>query len=202
MPKKTTRTSGTAGLPTDAQGNPAIDPTANVLDKVESEVRRIDDLREASERYQQREADLRERWRGREADIQAQHEREQRRAEAARIDANRATDLASAASTAAAAVTAVQALAKSTVEIAETARINVTQSAAVVDANFTRRLEPIERRLDEIQRVQTLQLGAQAGTTEQRDDRRASVGLVIGVASGVAVYLSIVIAAVALILKG
>lgn len=40
-----------SGLPVDAQGNPAVDPTANVIALSEAATQRQDDLREASERF-------------------------------------------------------------------------------------------------------------------------------------------------------
>lgn len=42
---------GVAGLAVDSGGNPAVDPTANVIALTRAEARRQDDLREASERF-------------------------------------------------------------------------------------------------------------------------------------------------------
>ena len=82
-PTRPRRASGSTGLGVDASGGPVIDPTENVLAVIESAVKRQDDLREAEmRRVNQIEA------------LRAEYQEKLALAEAKRIDAIRAVDVA------------------------------------------------------------------------------------------------------------
>jgi hypothetical protein len=67
----------------DAQGRPVVDPTQNVLNVLAAAVGRQDDLRTSEQRHLERLTEVR-----------MQYDRELREAEAKRIDAIRAVDVA------------------------------------------------------------------------------------------------------------
>src|SRR5687767_12955841 len=89
-------TPGGAGSGVDAQGGPVFDPTANVLDLVEKETKRQDDLRGMSDRLSESETrrinaemgSIREI-----AKLRARHDRQLRKAEAGRLDSIRQVDI-------------------------------------------------------------------------------------------------------------
>lgn len=108
--------------PTPPGPNP--DPTKNVLDLVEAAVLRLDDLRNADGvRFDQDT-----KWQQREADLRAKHAAEMREAEAKRIDANRAADLAEARLSNERATTTATVLAATQAATAETLRALVANT--------------------------------------------------------------------------
>jgi len=169
-----------SGLPADAQGNPAIDPTANVIALVDLNVKRLDDLRE-----------LDSTWTERMAATRAAHQAELAVKESARIDANRTTDLAAVQSAAAVTAASAQALAKTVVDTAEAARASQLATAVTVGETLTRTVEPLIRQIAELQRVQYEQAGLRAGVTETRVGSQVTFGQIVGVVAIVLTFLSI-----------
>jgi hypothetical protein len=115
--------------PTDEDGRPAVDPTANVLQLVEAAQLRQDDLRNADSR---RLEDLRiaETRRVDEvAELRANHIKELTAAEAKRIDAIRAVDVAAVATASERAAQQASVLANQVSTSAETLRILVASTA-------------------------------------------------------------------------
>jgi hypothetical protein len=118
------------GLGVDSSGDPAIDPTANVLQLVQAEGRRLDDLRMAEVR---RSDDLRQAETNRvneQALLTATYEERLRQAEAKRIDAIRAVDVNAVAVASERATQQVNVLASQVSQSAEMARALVSSTAA------------------------------------------------------------------------
>lgn len=161
---------GSAGLPVDALGNPAIDPTANVIAILEAAVKRQDDLRQMEGEYLREMADLR-----------AKHNQEMRHAEAERIDAIRSVDVQAVAAAAAVASTQASTLAAQVATSAEAMRNQVQAAATAAATALAAALEPIQKDITDLRRVQYEQQGQKAGAMETRVDTRAgSTALWIG----------------------
>lgn len=124
-----------AGQGIDAQGGPVIDPTANVIALVEAGMKRQDDLREMEARHVREVAQLR-----------ADHERELRLAEAARLDAIRRVDV------------------EATATAAEAIRATVEATAKVT-----------AQAIGDLQRAQYEQQGQRAGAVDSTADQRSTV---------------------------
>jgi hypothetical protein len=160
-----------AGLGVDARGDPVIDPTANVLQLVEAAITRQDDLRKAESR---RLEDL--------LALRAFYDAELRKGEAARIDAIRAVDTASV--TRAAEVAAAQ---------AEALRNQVAAAAQASTVALAAALEPIQKDIADLRRLQYEQQGQKAAVVEHRststDVRTLIIGVLVALA-GIAAVLS------------
>lgn len=129
---------------------PVKDPTANVLDLVEAAIRRQDDLRQ----------------------LEAAHTREMRLAEAARIDAIRAVDVA-----------AVQRASEVANQQAATLALQVSTTADAFRAALVAALEPIQKRIDDLSRAQYEAQGQKTQvveSTSQSGNRGMWVGVVVG----------------------
>jgi hypothetical protein len=149
----------------DATGQAVVDPTANVLSLVEAANRRQDDLRAAEAR---RVDDI--------GTLRASYDAALRTAESARIDAIRAVDVG--AVNRAAEVSAAQAttLAAQVATSAETLRSQVQAAAAAATVALAAALEPIQKDIADLRRVQYEQQGQKAGVADQRStstDNRA-----------------------------
>src|SRR5687768_17871694 len=81
------------GIGADAQGNPVIDPSKNVLDLVEAAIQRQDDLRAAESRHNREVAAIRDQALKDMAALRAEYAGELRLKETERIDAIRAVDV-------------------------------------------------------------------------------------------------------------
>jgi len=138
--------------PTDSEGNPIIDPTANVLQLVEAANIRQDDLRAADSRRLEelRVADTRRL--DEIAELRATHIKELNAAEAKRIDAIRAVDVAAVATASERAAQQASVLANQVSTSAETLRTLVASTAAAqaqsqmqFSAQITERLALLEK---------------------------------------------------------
>ena len=142
---------------------PIIDPTKNVLDLVTATTKRLDDMRQASEKHFQ---DI--------LAIRAVYDERLRVAETARIDAIRAVDVG--AVNRAAEVSAQQALALAA-QVATSAETLRTQVAAATAAtiNLAAALEPIQKDIADLRRAQYEAQGVKA----QTGDSRQSTGMFV-----------------------
>jgi hypothetical protein len=156
------------GHAVDSQGQPAIDPTKNVLDLVAAAIQRQDDLRSAESRH------IRELLQ-----VRAEHVAELRRAESARIDAIRAVDVAAVNRAAEVAAQQANTLAQQVAISADTLR-NQVESAEKSASNALRAaLEPIQKDIADLRRAQYEAQGSKTQTGETR----LNLGTLLGGAS-------------------
>lgn len=169
------------GQGADAQGNPVIDPTKNVLDLVESAIKRQDDLRDAADRHVREISALR-----------ADYDQKLRQAETARIDAIRAVDVG--AVNRAAEVSAQQAmtLAAQVATSAETLRTQVAAAATAATVALAAALEPIQKDIADLRRAQYEAQGVKSNVGETR----LNIGALLG---GLAVAISLVLLVITLL---
>jgi hypothetical protein len=147
----------TPGEATD--GRPAVDPTKNVLDLVTAAVLRQDDLRKASDLL---------------AEVRAAHANELRLIETARLDAIRAVDQGQ-----------IQRAAEVSAQQATTLAAQVATSAEAFRISLAASLEPIQKDIADLRRVQY----EQAGQRAQVGESRLNIGAVLG---GISVLLVLV----------
>jgi multidrug efflux pump subunit AcrA (membrane-fusion protein) len=163
------------GIAVDATGGPVIDPTQNVLDLVKAAITRQDDLR-AMESAHLREV----------MSLRAEYDQRLRDAETARINAIRAVDVG--AVNRAAEVSSQQAntLAAQVAQSAETLRTQVATAAAAASTALAAALDPIQRDIADLRRVQYETQGGKSNvveTREARGDARLNVNTLIMSAS-------------------
>ncbi len=143
-----------AGLGVDAQGGPVIDPTENVLTLVEaavsrlddlraSESRRIDDLREAKEKFHDSEVEHLRTM----ATLRAEHARDINEKESRRLDAIRQVDVLAVSTAADRAAAAISALAATTAANAENLRNALTTTATTIAKQTADTVTAITERL-------------------------------------------------------
>ena len=159
------------GPSTDAGGRPVIDPTENVTALVIAAERRLDDLRsEVTDHTRDIMA------------LRSQYEEKLRIAESDRIDAIRAVDVGAAAILA----NQVSASAEALRAQVEATRVTTAQSLAAA-------LEPIQKDIADLRRVQYEQQGAKVGSIEQHsttNDARTVVLSIIGILVTTALIVS------------
>lgn len=173
---------GGLGLPVDRLGNPTIDPTLNVKELIDLQVRRLNDLRDAESRHVREMADLR-------ADCAA----ELREAETKRIDAVRTVDVQAVQQAATVQATQANTLAVQVATSAETLRTQVAAAASAAAVALAAALEPIQKDIQDLRRVQYEQQGQRAGVSEQTVDRRAGTNIVIYVVMAVIAAFSLLV---------
>lgn len=194
---------------------PAIDPTKNVLDLVDASVRRLNDLLELQvkgfqELRETDSADIRAMVAMQAAhlkevaDLRATHQLEMEHKESQRIDANREVDMAANLSDRAAADVRANTLAATVANSAEAMRAQVAVAASAASDNLDRRLDPIQKSIEEIRRFQYEAQGGRAQTVETKNEsqsKSSNMGLWVGV--GLAAFfglLSLVLAVLGLVL--
>lgn len=158
-----------------SDGSPVIDPTKNVLDLVAAAIQRQDNLREAESRHVREIIEIR-----------AAHAEQMRVIEAARIDAIRSVD-----------VGAVQRATEVSTQQATTLASQVGLSAEAVRIGLAAALEPIQKDIADLRRVQYEQAGQKAQVVESRVDRRSDTGLYLLAASVIIAAISVVVAILA-----
>jgi len=148
------------GLGTDAQGNPVVDPTRNVIDLVDAAILRQDDLRRASERRLDdlrtaaehlsnvKHAHIKE-----VAQLRADHAREIAGAETKRIDAIRAVDVAAVGIATERAAAAANVLATQVSQSAETLRALVATTATASQQQATASFGQLADRITLLERT-------------------------------------------------
>lgn len=157
---------------------PVIDPTENVLALVGAAIQRQDDLREMSTQHLKEMAELR-----------ARHAHELSRAETARIDAIRAVDVGAVNRAAEVASTQAATLAAQVATSAEAMRAQVTAAAAAASVNLTAALEPIQKDVSDLRRVQFEQQGAKEVRTTDRSQSNWLIGVLVGIGLFIAAEL-------------
>ena len=154
----------------DAQGRSVVDPTANVIAILQAAVQRQDDLREY-------EADcIRE-----VITLRAEYDEKLRVSESARIDAIRAVDVG--AVNRAAEVSAAQAttLATQVVASAEALRVQVEASRVQTATGLAAALDPIQKDIADLRRVQYEQAGQKSAGADVRDTRAEARNFLVGI---------------------
>ncbi len=167
------------------------DPTANVIAIIEAAVKRQDDLR-TSESLHVREV----------AALRAAHANDLRIAETARIDAIRA--VVAGAVNRAAEVSGTQAvtLAAQVATSAETLRTQVAAAAQAATVALAAALEPIQKDIADLRRVQYEAAGVRTQAAESNTNSRSSAGLIIAAISlGSAMVLGVAGIAITLLLR-
>lgn len=164
----------------DRRGNPVVDPTKNVLDLVSAAIKRQDDLRESDNKI---------------ADLRDEHAKELRLAEAARIDAIRAVDVSAVKSAAEVQAAQANTLATQVATSAETLRTQVAATATAAETKLAAALEPIQKDIADLRRVQYEGVGSKTQVVEARASE-ANTGMWIGIGIAIAgILISISIAA-------
>lgn len=226
------------GPATNRNNEPVIDPTANVFQLVEAAIKRQDDLRDAEtervrDRLKSEISHLHEliAIRSEIANIRANHARELREAEAARIDAIRAVDVAAVIQQAQAAETRATALAAQVTASAEAMRSQVAAAAAAAATALAAALDPVQKDIADLRRAQYEQAGSKAQVVETRSaaedmapllalveklttaqaeqrggqaqvvESRASTGAIVGVTGGVVAVLGLIITVIVVLLS-
>jgi hypothetical protein len=189
-----------SGPATDRQNIPVIDPTKNVLDLVNAETKRQDDLRELEYSHLRQMAKL-----------EAKHAKEMRLAESRRVDAIRKAETRRIDAIRAVDVAATASAASDTTTRANTLAGQVTAAADVTRVALAAALDPIQKDIAELRRAQYEAPGviAQAqtgGERESRDtqrdsdaDRRARMALVISGVVALFAFLSLAFTVMALV---
>jgi len=177
---------------TDAQGRIVGDPTLNVIALHEAGMQRQDDLRKSENRR------IRERvhMEARIAELRADHSREIRKAEAARLDAIRGVDQAAVTADRLATETRAATLAAQVVLSAEAVRTQVAATAQAQQENLTRALDPMLKDIGELRQVQYTTAGGKAETAEAKTETHArvsNVGMWIGLAIALVVGFSTIV---------
>lgn len=172
---------GSSGPSVDRHGNAVIDPTKNVLQLVEAQVKRIDDLQKVNDQLiklrDRRQDDLRNmqaKHLQEISQVRAEYEQKLRIAETARIDAIRAVDVAAVRSEAEVANTRATTLAAQVQSTAEAFRAQMASAIA-----------PLVTSIESLRQAQYQQQGAKDQSTEGRGINQWA----IGVALVIAVYL-------------
>ena len=174
------------GPSTDRLNNPVIDPTRNVLDLVSAAIARQDDLRESEYRHVREMLQL-----------HVKHAHELREAEAKRIDAIRAVDVGAVAAAAQVVATQATTLAAQVATTADTQRTQVTATAAAGTIALAAALDPIQKDIADLRRVQYEAAGGKAQGDESTTTGRAWTGLII---AAVAVTTSFTVGAAGIII--
>lgn len=183
-----------AGAGVDAQGRAVMDPTANVKDIIDAAMQRQDDLREQESRHIREIMGLR-----------SQSAADLRKAEAGRLDAIRAVDVAAAQLTASVAETRAATLAAQVTDTAEALRSEVGSTAAAAQVSLAAALVPIQDSVAALLRSQYEGIGQKTQVTETQAEgigQRQSAGLWLAAAAAVsAFFLGVAGVVIAIVLK-
>jgi hypothetical protein len=163
----------------DASGQAVIDPTQNVLQLVEAAIKRQDDLRE-SEAKHIRELDM----------MRDNHSKELRETESARLDAIRAVDINAVQRAAEVAATQAATLAGQVAASAEALRIAVDQSATQSRAALALAMDPIQKDIADLRRVQYEAAGQKTQVVDARDSGNNKMAIWI---AGASVFLTLIL---------
>lgn len=145
------------------------DPTRNVIDLIETVVRRQDDLRDSEARHTREVIQIR-----------AEYEDRLRAAETARIDAIRAVDVGAVQQAATVAATQATTLAAQVATSAETLRTQVAAAASAATIALAAALEPVQKDIADLRRAQYEAQGQKTQVVETQAKSSIS-GLWVGV---------------------
>lgn len=183
------------GLAVDAGGNPVVDPTKNVERLVAAEGRRQDDLRQAArERSDAESRHVRE-----VVQIHSTYGEKLRVAETGRIDAIRQVDQSSVQRTAEVQATREATLAAQVAESAAAMRVQVEAAAKAAAESLGKALEPIQKDIQDLRRVQYEGVGQKGQVAETRAGG-ANTALWIGLAVSGALLLLTLIGLIVMVL--
>ena len=191
MPPATRRTSPAVGTGVDAQGNPVVDPTKNVLDLVRAESLRQDGLREMEAHYLRKLAELESGHLREIAELREYYNQKLRQSETDRIDAIRGVDVDAVQRAAEVQAAAQQTLATQVATSAEALRNQVSATASVTAAGWATALEPMQRRIDDLTRAQYEAQGVRTNVVDARDERGESRARGTSTSTWVAVAVSV-----------
>lgn len=149
----------------DLQGRAVIDPTVNVKEKLEDTVRRLDDLNNLREEHRKEIESQRRHY----DSLLREAERGRREAEKDRLDAIRIIDVTAVAARATEANERASQLAQQVQATAEANRVQVAAAATAFRAELVSTIEPIQKRLEELSKVQYEQQGQKAQVVEARE---------------------------------
>jgi len=141
--------SARSGLPVDFAGEPTIDPTKNVLDLVEAERRRQDDLRAETNRRYDAELLHMEKM----AVLRAEHAREIRYLESERLEKIRQIDVVAVNTAADRASAAIQALAVTAAANAENLRNALNTTATTIANQLANTVQGINERIAALEKA-------------------------------------------------
>ena len=147
---------GTAGIGVDAEGNPVVDPTANVIALNEAANQRQDDLRELNNtridaeirRIDSEIAHVREM-----ATLRAEHAKELSSLESSRVNAIRQVDVLAVSTAADRAQTAINTLANATTVNAENLRNALASTASAIAAQHAATVSGITERIAALEKA-------------------------------------------------
>jgi hypothetical protein len=178
----------------DAAGAPVVDPTRNVRDLVAAENRRQDDLREMEAAHVREVSEIRADCQTDEIagvqhieQLRADHAKEIRLAETARIDAIRAVDVQAVQQAATVQAAQAGALAATVATSAEAMRAQVAAAASAAATSLGAALEPIQKDIQDLRKAQYEAQGVKAQSTEGSMSNRAWLALAL---TGGAIALS------------
>jgi hypothetical protein len=151
---------GQTGVAVDAQGGPVVDPTANVLALVEAANKRQDDLRAASQRYN----DSCIKYQHKMAELRAHHAREIRELDTKRLEATRAVD-----------INAGQTEAKRSLDALQTLATQTQATASTIAASIAETVTGITARLAALEKSSYEGAGKDAGPSAQMQQLTAAI---------------------------
>lgn len=160
---------GQSGIPVDYAGRPTVDPTKNVLDLVDAAARRQDDIRAASDLRQNDLRAMETNYRQFIDELRESHVKELTSAEAKRIDAIRAVDVAAVATASERAAQQAQVLANQVSASAETLRGLVATTATSVTAQLGTIAQQLTDRIAALEKAQYEGKGRSAVYDPQMD---------------------------------
>lgn len=169
----------------DASGRSVIDPTKNVDALVAAAIQRQDDLREMEAKHTRELNAMR--------DI---HADQLRTSESARLDAIRSVDINAVQRAAEVSATQAATLAAQVTASADALRIAVEQAAVQARTSLSLALEPIQKDIADLRRVQYEAAGSKTQIVDTRDSRadsRANVAIVISIGFGLLTIIAMVL---------
>ena len=167
------------GPSTDRHNDPVVDPSKNVLDLVDAAIERQDDLRNKEGAHVREILSLR-----------AQHDRELRGAEAARLDAIREVDAENARAATAAAEVRATALAATVTATAEANRSQVEAARAATADALAAALAPITSAIEQLRQAMYEDQGQKTQVVEGRSEGMSQTAKTMAAIASVAVFLS------------
>lgn len=172
---------GNQGPATDKRNEPVVDPTKNVLQLVEAAISRQDDLR-AAEASHMRELNA----------MRDMHFESLRKAEAERIDAIRSVDVQAVQRAAEVQATQAATLAAQVTASAEAMRTQVAAAASAASIALAAALEPVQKDIADLRRVQYEAAGQKSQVGESRQNAAAVYALLGLIAAVLIVGLAVV----------
>lgn len=169
------------GQTADAEGNPAIDPTRNVLDLVKAAIARQDDLRDAQEKLWRSELNgLRDHVDTKFSGVDSQLAANENRRIESKEDNQKSLDAA------------LSAAKEAVKEQAATSKEATSQQ----NQTFMAQLGGVEKGISDLRdRIGTLETRQQT-KVESRDDNRLNVGMIVGITGAFVGLLLLIIATV------